>query len=155
MLRDLIKQDSESRQKPSSARRWIIPIIQGFVGVENCSITLGGDLDRATSPVPSGYTPLPETFQFRLMLISRRSIHRAGTRYIKRGIDADGHCANYVETEQILLVGEYGSHALAFLQVRGSVPVYWNQPGQYFSKFLEGSLYFLHACPKFQGPDCT
>lgn len=130
MLRDLIKQDEESIVKPSPARRWLIPIIQGFVGVENCSITLGGELERAQSPIPSGYVPAPpETFHFRLMLISRRSIYRAGTRYIKRGIDADGHCANYVETEQILLMGDDGRHAVAFIQVRGSVPVYWSQPG--------------------------
>lgn len=47
-------------------------------------------------------------------------------RYKRRGIDADGECANYVETEQIL---SFGEHQMAFTQVRGSVPVYWSQPG--------------------------
>ncbi|VDP77444.1 unnamed protein product [Echinostoma caproni] len=36
-----------------------------------------------------------------VVLISRRSRFRAGTRYRRRGIDHDGHVANYVETEQV------------------------------------------------------
>ena len=61
-----------------------------------------------------------------LLLISRRSRHRAGTRYKKRGVDDQGYVANYVETEQCLLMG---THVFSFVQVRGSVPVYWSQPG--------------------------
>ncbi|RZF34258.1 hypothetical protein LSTR_LSTR016307 [Laodelphax striatellus] len=60
------------------------------------------------------------------MATFRRSRHRAGTRYKRRGVDEAGKCANYVETEQI--VG-HGPHQVAFTQVRGSVPVYWSQPG--------------------------
>lgn len=47
-------------------------------------------------------------------------------RYKRRGIDENGHVANYVETEQIL---SFGEHQMAFVQVRGSIPVYWSQPG--------------------------
>lgn len=47
-------------------------------------------------------------------------------RYKRRGISESGHVANYVETEQILTFGE---HQMAFVQVRGSIPVYWSQPG--------------------------
>lgn len=61
-----------------------------------------------------------------LLLISRRSCFRAGTRYKRRGVDDNGHVANYVETEQCLL---FGGHVLSFVQVRGSVPVFWSQPG--------------------------
>jgi hypothetical protein len=70
-----------------------------------------------------------------LCLISRRSRHRAGTRYFRRGIDSDGHVANFNETEQIVLVGGSPSGApspseevvtkMSYVQVRGSVPVYW------------------------------
>ncbi|KAG9314554.1 putative phosphoinositide phosphatase [Chiua virens] len=70
-----------------------------------------------------------------LCLISRRSRYRAGTRYFRRGIDHDGHVANFNETEQILLVEEQAagriskvenfSHQLSFVQIRGSVPVFW------------------------------
>lgn len=34
---------------------------------------------------------------FNVIIIARRSRHHAGTRYIKRGINADGFVANYVE----------------------------------------------------------
>lgn len=47
-------------------------------------------------------------------LISRRSIHCAGVRYLKRGIDEDGHVANFVETEVVLTI--FG-HCLSFVQV--------------------------------------
>ena len=38
--------------------------------------------------------------------MSRRSRYRAGTRYFRRGIDHEGHVANFVETEQILFIDE-------------------------------------------------
>lgn len=82
-------------------------------------------------------------------LITRRSRYRAGTRYFMRGIDEQGHAANYNETEQILTLnegtGSMGGFAsddtvqngkaggssgsdlqvLSFVQTRGSVPAYW------------------------------
>lgn len=79
-------------------------------------------------------------------LISRRSRYRAGTRYFTRGIDPTGHTANYNETEQLILldpvdaasattggqalhmggVGRIeGRERLSFVQVRGSVPIFW------------------------------
>lgn len=74
-----------------------------------------------------------------LSLISRRSRYRAGTRYFRRGIDNEGHVANYNETEQILLVeGSVGlgsspnsesrySTKCSFVQIRGSVPLFWSE----------------------------
>lgn len=82
-------------------------------------------------------------------LITRRSRYRAGTRYFTRGIDEQGHVANFNETEQILALnegsgsiggfasgdtvqnGKTGSNSgsdlqvLSFVQTRGSVPAYW------------------------------
>ena len=55
------------------------------------------------------------------------SIFHLGTRYKRRGIDLDGYVANYVETEQIIEVA--GDHIVSFVQTRGSIPVYWSQPG--------------------------
>ncbi len=49
-----------------------------------------------------------------------------GMRYKRRGVDTDGHVANYVETEQLIHVH---SHTLSFVQTRGSVPVFWSQAG--------------------------
>ncbi|XP_032577213.1 phosphatidylinositide phosphatase SAC2 isoform X2 [Drosophila sechellia] len=96
MIRDLLNLNYKT---------WILPIIQGFMQVENCVI--GNEC-------------------FTLALVSRRSRHRAGTRYKRRGVDEKGNCANYVETEQIL---SFRHHQLSFTQVRGSVPIYWSQPG--------------------------
>ncbi|XP_033164017.1 phosphatidylinositide phosphatase SAC2 isoform X1 [Drosophila mauritiana] len=96
MIRDLLNLNDKT---------WILPIIQGFMQVENCVI--GNEC-------------------FTLALVSRRSRHRAGTRYKRRGVDEKGNCANYVETEQIL---SFRHHQLSFTQVRGSVPIYWSQPG--------------------------
>ena len=62
---------------------------------------------------------------------TRRSRFRAGTRYFRRGIDADGNVGNFNETEQFLITwgatgtDSKGNQLFAFLQTRGSVPVYW------------------------------
>lgn len=48
-------------------------------------------------------------------MISRRSIERAGVRYLRRGVDVDGNVANFVETEVILTV--FGHH-LSYIQVK-------------------------------------
>ncbi|KAI9879725.1 MAG: hypothetical protein M1830_007510 [Pleopsidium flavum] len=95
-------------------------------------------------------------------LITRRSRHRAGTRYFSRGIDDQGHVSNYNETEQIVVlndaVGGLGGFAggggmqngkiggdnslemqvLSYVQTRGSVPVYWAEVND------------LHYVPKLQ-----
>lgn len=57
-------------------------------------------------------------------IITRRSRHRAGTRYFRRGIDDNGDVANYNETEQVLFVKD---RAYSFVQTRGSVPGYWGE----------------------------
>ncbi len=62
-----------------------------------------------------------------LTIISRRSVKRAGLRYLRRGVDDDGHCANAVETEQILSTSEFSGKVYSFLQIRGSIPVFFSQ----------------------------
>ena len=70
----------------------------------------------------------------KLGLISRRSRHRQGQRYIKRGSDGAGDVANFVETEQILFIPPGVSIVedkpvyLSHVQVRGSIPIFWTQP---------------------------
>jgi len=100
------------------AEGWILPLIQGFIEIKECNIDmvlleeLGAD-----SKLPPFY---------RLCIISRRAHARAGTRYKRRGVDEEGKVANYVETEQIVL---YHTYALSFMQIRGSIPIFWSQPG--------------------------
>ena len=55
---------------------------------------------------------------FTYILISRRCCFRAGTRYNIRGVDSEGHAANYVETEQIV---EFKDTKCSFVQVSYSV----------------------------------
>lgn len=85
--------------------QWLIPVIQGFISIDETSI----DGHEAT-----------------LGLISRRSCDRTGTRYNCRGVDDEGNVANFVETEQILV---YGNKIYSHVQIRGSVPIYWEQTG--------------------------
>lgn len=75
-----------------------------------------------------------------LILISRRSVDRAGTRFNCRGLDYDGKVANFVETEQIFeenpnnqpgMGGNYGKTRASFVQVRGSIPLKWSQQANY------------------------
>lgn len=65
---------------------------------------------------------------FDVALVSRKDWRRCGLRFVARGLDREGNCANFVETEQILTV--YDSQALtvaSYVQTRGSIPVMWSQ----------------------------
>ena len=97
-----------------------------------------------------------------MVLVTRRSRHRAGTRYFSRGIDEEGHVSNFNETEQIILLndstsglggfaggggmqnGKVGGSSgkevqiMSYVQTRGSVPVYWAEVNT------------LHYTPKLQ-----
>eukprot|EP00842_Homolaphlyctis_polyrhiza_P003461 jgi/Hompol1/4115/HPOL_003487-RA len=104
----------------------LIPLIQGFVGIESVSTRTVAD------PMTLG-------------IISRLNCNRAGTRFNARGINDDGHVSNFVETEFLI----YGANRQAsYLQLRGSgkiqalspvikyrcltaftVPVFWEQTG--------------------------
>lgn len=88
------------------SQEWLTPIIQGFVGVLNFQFVC--------KP------------QVMYVLISRRSCRRAGTRFFTRGIDDDGDVANYVETEQLIYTG---AEMVSHIQIRGSVPLFWQQRG--------------------------
>jgi hypothetical protein len=68
-----------------------------------------------------------------MTLISRLSCRRAGTRFNSRGIDDEGNVANYVESETIYWAPS--GVCFSYVQVRGSVPIFWEQqagllPGQ-------------------------
>jgi hypothetical protein len=88
----------------ANASRWIIPVIRGFVEIQNCKLNSGKSIKFA--------------------MISRLGTRRVGTRYNIRGIDVQGNAANYAETEQII---ETETDILSFMQIRGSIPLYWSQ----------------------------
>ncbi|XP_075442402.1 phosphatidylinositol-3-phosphatase SAC1 isoform X3 [Ascaphus truei] len=84
-------------------QKFAIPVVHGFIAIHLCSIN-------------GKY--------FDWVLLSRRSCFRAGVRYYVRGIDSEGHAANFVETEQIV---HYNGNKASFVQTRGSIPFFWSQ----------------------------
>jgi phosphatidylinositol-bisphosphatase len=90
----------------SKNTEWLIPIIQGHYGsfvqsIGNC--------------------------QIRYYLISRKSKYRSGTRFYNRGIDENSKCAQFIETEQIVIIG---NQLLSFACLSGSAPLFWEQKSQ-------------------------
>lgn len=47
-------------------------------------------------------------------------------RFNVRGTNDDGHVANFVETEQVIFLEK---QITSYIQTRGSVPLFWEQPG--------------------------
>lgn len=98
---------------------------------QKTSSTDGGDSDAtATRADPSTTAKSPFIFT----IISRRSIKRAGLRYLRRGVDTQGNVANNVETEQLLTVPSPATpdnpewiRTYSFLQIRGSIPIFFQQ----------------------------
>ncbi|XP_076142241.1 phosphatidylinositide phosphatase SAC2 [Alosa pseudoharengus] len=109
---------------------WVVPVIQGFVQVEELVVNYNdiSDEEKSSPDTPPQELTCVDNIhpRFAVAIISRRSRHRAGMRYKRRGVDTDGHVANYVETEQLIHVH---SHTLSFVQTRGSVPIFWSQSG--------------------------
>ncbi|CAE7339720.1 Fig4 [Symbiodinium natans] len=91
-------------------QHWCLSIIHGFFAHTKCS--------------SFGWT-------FEVALIARRSRFYAGTRYRKRGLNVDGQVGNDVETEQLLCDDSLRhlstGHVMSFVQIRGSVPLFWSQ----------------------------
>lgn len=137
----------------------MLPIIQGFVGQRAFSIKVvdpksnsviidpdstPDDVElhlmkenRSTESINTvdgaTETPPPEPSNgkdFLLTLVSRRSIKRAGLRYLRRGVDDEGSTANSVETEQILSSSTWNTSQdkiFSFTQYRGSIPLFFSQ----------------------------
>ncbi|KAI0560955.1 hypothetical protein FGB62_95g096 [Gracilaria domingensis] len=98
---------------PHACKPWAVRTIYGFVGTS---------VMRFQTPALAAGSA-----EFTTTLISRRSRHRAGTRYITRGADALGNVANFVETEQLVWAEETSHVYTSFSLIRGSVPVFWRQ----------------------------
>ena len=65
---------------------------------------------------------------YKACLFSRLSCDRVGTRFNCRGVNDEGNTANFVETEQVIYATERDEET-SFLQLRGSVPVFFEQTG--------------------------
>ncbi|GFG38407.1 hypothetical protein Cfor_12437, partial [Coptotermes formosanus] len=85
--------------------------------------------------------------QARAVIISRLSCERAGTRFNVRGCNDEGHVANFVETEQVIFLDK---EVTSYVQTRGSVPLFWEQPGvQVGSHKVKMSRGFESSAPSF------
>ncbi|KAL8859911.1 MAG: hypothetical protein Q9178_003744 [Gyalolechia marmorata] len=117
---------------------YVLPLMQGFVGQRSFEVDLAssGDHSKKISEAQEDIKDIIETQKrakaassFLLTLISRRSVKRPGLRYLRRGIDEEGHAANSVETEQILSRASWTSsdNIYSFTQFRGSIPLFFSQ----------------------------
>ena len=119
---------------------FVLPIMQGFVGQR--AFSLSKDVKDSSQAVSTAAEDPKEVIQteasakldkpdssFLITLISRRTIKRPGLRYLRRGIDDEGHTANSVETEQILSKASWtpSENTYSFTQIRGSIPLFFSQ----------------------------
>ncbi|KAH8893431.1 hypothetical protein GQ53DRAFT_718170 [Thozetella sp. PMI_491] len=144
-----------------------LPLMQGFVGqrsfvvdshppqvdegakdsVELSDFTVKSGSKPGSPPPEKATADLrPTEKKFDITVISRRSIKRAGLRYLRRGVDEDGNVANAVESEQILSPADTTwdptAKEYSFLQIRGSIPLFFTQ-----------SPYSLKPAPVLQHSD--
>ena len=117
---------------------WFQPIIHGFIDQANISV-----YGR----------------KFYITIIARRSHHFAGARFLKRGVNDKGNVANEIETEQIvsdMLITsfhdpKYGFYNnpryTSFVQHRGSIPLYWNDPFYQSSALHFNDLFHRYGLP--------
>lgn len=101
----LLNPAGSNASTPESYAKFILPLMMGFVEVSH--LTIRGTLVE-------------------FALISRRHVRRAGCRYVVRGIDESGAVANFIETEQIVVLPDR-KQTHSFVQLRGSIPVFWTQ----------------------------
>ncbi|CBZ27409.1 putative inositol polyphosphate phosphatase [Leishmania mexicana MHOM/GT/2001/U1103] len=147
------KRDS-APQYPSALSRWCVFLVHGYI------------TQRAVVVRRPAFRTLLVT------LIARVSKASAGVRYLRRGLNSDGHVANHVEVEQIISdESSWNSTFTAgaitsYVQLRGSVPVRWYHPptasrllskppiviGPHDSQWSETCLHFQHLLEQYGSP---
>ncbi|KAK5078185.1 hypothetical protein LTR64_003410 [Lithohypha guttulata] len=138
-----------ARLLESNFSNYLTPILQGFVGQRAFVLQKpsASEPEKAKiKEVVEDANELTNTVEnkqnqqsFLLTLISRRSTKRSGFRYLRRGIDDDGNVANFAETEQILSAADWNLDIpiRSFVQVRGSIPLYFSQSPYSFKPAVE------------------
>jgi hypothetical protein len=121
---------------------FVMPLMQGFVGQQEFEMDtdpprtvlgldgaekLSMEMVDMSPRKPQDPVDIAALKSYLITLISRRSVKRAGLRYLRRGVDDEGHTANGVETEQILSDPEWSSKIHSFVQIRGSIPIFFSQ----------------------------
>lgn len=136
-----------SEMGAASLAPFVVPFICGSVGQAGpFEVSMSPSSSEASSASPSSS---PDA-QVTLTLIARRGTSRPGVRHWRRGADAEGAVANFVETEQIVEIVRLAKSSASasaattnnaptklsrdprpsvasFVQVRGSIPLLWSQ----------------------------
>ncbi|RYR61892.1 hypothetical protein Ahy_A04g019138 isoform E [Arachis hypogaea] len=109
--------------------RFIVPIIQGNILPSPSMLRMHSIQNPITSHLnvvlsfQVAELKLKDSLAM-VTLVSRRCNRRLGTRMWRRGANLEGDAANFIETEQLLETERFRS---SFLQVRGSIPLLWEQ----------------------------
>ncbi|KAF8559644.1 hypothetical protein OG21DRAFT_1594475 [Imleria badia] len=112
---------------------YVLPIVQGHFQLSS--------FDLPTNSYMQEHDLVSRVDYF---IASRRSRYRGGLRYQRRGVDEEAHVANFVETETIMRIERNGiANVFSFVQIRGSVPLYWTQSG------------YSMKPPPVLSPECT
>ncbi|XP_078456013.1 synaptojanin-1 isoform X1 [Lampetra planeri] len=96
------------------------------VPLRQCGVDCGAWLLRVMCGGVGVRTLYAAHQQAKVCVLARVSCARAGTRFNVRGADDSGQVANFCETEQIIFIDD---EVTSFVQLRGSVPLFWEQPG--------------------------
>lgn len=68
-----------------------------------------------------------------------------------RGVNDGGHVANFVETEQQIYIDTMDDIILSYVQTRGTIPLFWEQPGLNVSGNFKFYLELCNVIWKFYG----
>lgn len=90
--------------------------------LKNLEENFGSILSDLSVKSIHGYFASENIDDVQISLISKRSRHRAGVRFFRRGADDDGYVSNFVETVQYIKKGDFES---SYVQIRGSIPLKW------------------------------
>lgn len=104
---------------------FLVSAIQGYVNTYELKLP----------PLPDHEDPQPKPINLWISVISRLGSRRAGTRFNTRGIDDNGNVANFVETETLILTG---AALFSYVQIRGSVPLFFEQSGTGMTNVIGG-----------------
>ncbi|KAH3663838.1 hypothetical protein OGAPHI_005241 [Ogataea philodendri] len=129
MMEEVIKFRNNLDDLPKKVldeNRFLTTVIRGFA--ETMRASVGGRKSKLT-------------------IISKQSWKRAGTRFNVRGVDDDGNVANFVETE---LIYDDEHHVFAYTQIRGSIPVFWEQDTALISPKVQITRSFEATQPVFE-----
>ncbi|KAK6922504.1 SAC domain [Dillenia turbinata] len=99
---------------------FLVPVIQGNILI---FLLIYVNFDRDTLRFQNFQAAIEKDI-VDVTLIARRCTRRIGTRMWRRGADLDGYVANFVESEQIIQINGFTA---SFVQVRGSIPLLWEQ----------------------------